>query len=38
MALFKTSGVDIVGAGINIGAVYGTLSCTGGGSPRWKWR
>jgi hypothetical protein len=26
MALFKTSGVDVLGAGINIGAVYGTLS------------
>lgn len=26
MALFKTSGVDILGSGINIGAVYGTLT------------
>lgn len=26
MALFKTSGVDVLGAGINIGAVYGTLT------------
>lgn len=26
MSLFKTSGVDVLGAGINIGAVYGTLS------------
>lgn len=26
MALFKTSGVDVLGSGINIGAVYGTLT------------
>ncbi len=26
MPLFKTSGVDILGSGINIGSVYGTLT------------
>lgn len=26
MALFKTSGVDVLGSGINIGSVYGTLN------------